>query len=150
MCQQDCLLTNNLFLVPSNASKNARTSPTSTNKRKPMEEQKPRYITGSSMVHDRCMTGTNSALFSWLQKLSEKLDHRFKPLINAKRIYIRAFQVVNTCRVQTWTHTGRVGSARRRADGGAGQCWAKQGADISVALEANRPSCPPAHCKNLF
>ena len=51
---------------------------------------------------------------------------------------------------KTRTHNGRVGSARRRADGGAGRRWAEQGADISVALEANRPSGPPAHCKQLF
>ena len=42
------------------------------------------------------------------------------------------------------THNGRVESARRRADGGVGRRWAEQGADISVALEANRPSGPPA------
>ena len=48
------------------------------------------------------------------------------------------------------THNGRVGSARRRADGGAGRRWAKQGADISVALEANRPSGFPAQCKQPF
>ena len=51
---------------------------------------------------------------------------------------------------KTRTHNGRVGSARRRADGGAGRRWAEQGADSSVALEANRPSGPPAHCKQLF
>ena len=51
---------------------------------------------------------------------------------------------------KTRTHNGRVGSARRRADGGAGRRWAKQGADISVALEANSPSGPPAHCRQLF
>ena len=51
---------------------------------------------------------------------------------------------------KTRTHNGRVGSARRRADGGAGRRWAEQGADISVALEANRPSGPPAQCKQLF
>ena len=51
---------------------------------------------------------------------------------------------------KTRTHNGRVGSARRRAAGGAGRRWAERGADISVALEANRPSGPPAHCKQLF
>ena len=50
---------------------------------------------------------------------------------------------------KTRTHNGRVGSARRRADGGAGRRWAEQSADISVALEANSPSGPPAHCKQL-
>ena len=48
---------------------------------------------------------------------------------------------------KTRTHNRRVGSARRRAESGARRRWAKQGADISVALEANRPSGPPAHCK---
>ena len=50
---------------------------------------------------------------------------------------------------KTRTHNGRVGSARRRADGGAGRRWSKQGADILVALEANRPSGLPAQCKKL-
>ena len=51
---------------------------------------------------------------------------------------------------KTRTHNRRVGSAQRRADGGAGRRWAEQGADISVALGANSPSSPPAHCKQLF
>ena len=51
---------------------------------------------------------------------------------------------------KTRTHNGQVGSARRRADSGAGRRWVEQGADISVALEANHPSGPPAHCKQLF
>ena len=50
---------------------------------------------------------------------------------------------------KTRTHNMRVGSAQRRADGGPGRPWAEQSADISVALEANSPSGPPAHCKNL-
>ena len=51
------------------------------------------------------------------------------------------------CPGKTRPHNGRVGSARRRAEGRAGRRWAKQGADISVALEANSPSGPPARCK---
>ena len=50
---------------------------------------------------------------------------------------------------RTRTHNGQVGSARRTADGGAGRRWAEQGADISVALEANRPSGPPTQCKKM-
>ena len=45
---------------------------------------------------------------------------------------------------KTRTHNGRVESARRTADGGVGRRWAEQGANISIALEANRPSGPPA------
>ena len=51
---------------------------------------------------------------------------------------------------KTRTHNRRVGSARRRADGGARRRWAEQRDDILDALEANRPSGPPAHCKQLF
>ena len=51
---------------------------------------------------------------------------------------------------KTRTHNGRVGSARRTADGGAGRSWAEQGADISVGPEANRPSSPPGYRKQLF
>ena len=51
---------------------------------------------------------------------------------------------------KTRTHSGRVGSARRTADGGAGRRWAEQGADISVGPEANRPSSPPGYRQQLF
>ena len=51
---------------------------------------------------------------------------------------------------KTRTHNGRVGSARRTADGGAGRSWAEQGADISVGPEANHPSSPPGYRKQLF
>ena len=43
---------------------------------------------------------------------------------------------------KTRTHNGRVGSARRTADGGAGRSWAEQGADISVNPEASYSSGP--------
>ena len=65
-------------------------------------------------------------------------------------IYIMTINILIPVEFTTRTHNGRVGSARRRADGGAGRCWAEQSADISVALEASRPSGPPAHCKQLF
>jgi hypothetical protein len=39
---------------------------------------------------------------------------------------------------------------RHMADGGAGQSWAEQGADISVGPEGNRPSSPPEYRKQLF
>ena len=48
------------------------------------------------------------------------------------------------------TQNGQVGSARRRADGGAGRSLAEQGADSSVVLEANRPCGPPTHCEQQF
>ena len=51
---------------------------------------------------------------------------------------------------KTRKHNGRIVSARRKAYGGAGRRWEEQGADISVALEANNPSGPLAHCKQLF
>ena len=50
----------------------------------------------------------------------------------------------------TRTHNGRFASAVRRwAEGGSRRRLAEQGADISVALEANRPSGPPAQCKQM-
>ena len=51
---------------------------------------------------------------------------------------------------KTRTHNGRVGSPRRRSDGEARRRSAEQGADISVAWEANRPSGFPAQFKQLF
>ena len=51
---------------------------------------------------------------------------------------------------KTTTLNGRVGRARRSADGGAARSSAEQGADISVALGANSPSDAPAHCEQLF
>ena len=45
---------------------------------------------------------------------------------------------------KTRTHNGRVRSAQRTADCGAGRNWAKQGADIS---EGNRPSSPVGYRK---
>ena len=51
---------------------------------------------------------------------------------------------------KTRTHNGRVGSAQRTADGGAGRSWAEQGADISVGPEGNRPFSPPGYRKQLF
>ena len=58
--------------------------------------------------------------------------------------------ITGTVESKTRTHNGRVGSARRTADGGAGRSWAEQGADISVGPEANRPSSPPGYRKQLF
>ena len=50
---------------------------------------------------------------------------------------------------KTCTHNGRVGSARRPADGAAGR-RAEKRADISVGPEANRPSSLPAYREQLF
>ena len=51
---------------------------------------------------------------------------------------------------KTRTRNGRVGSAWRSADGGAGRRWAEQGADISVTLEANRPLALQRNVKTVL
>ena len=71
VCQQNCSPRGQYFFVPSKASKTRRlnVSPearTSEILCKPMEEQNPRLTTGSSPVYQRFITGTRSALFSWL------------------------------------------------------------------------------------
>ena len=73
---QDCMPTNcsprgQSFLVPSKASKTRRlnVSPEARTNEilcKPMEEQSPRLNRGSSAVHQRFISGTRSALCSWL------------------------------------------------------------------------------------
>ena len=69
--------------------------------------------------------------------------------VHARHVREELLATVQPVESKTRTHNRRVGSARRRADGGAGRRWAEQGADISVALGANRPAGPPAHCKQL-
>ena len=93
---------------------------------------------------------TRGAFHSWMQtgsRLHGPLCKLGMPLQIPVQARTKEFQPVES---KTRTHNGRVESARRRADGGAGRRWAEHGADISVALEANRPSGPPAHCKQLF
>ena len=70
-CQQNCSPRRQASLAPPKASQvhrlnifaEARTSEILC---KPMEEQSPRLTTGSSAVYPRFMSGTRSALFSWL------------------------------------------------------------------------------------
>ena len=57
-----------------------------------------------------------------------------------KHIDLKSMNMFTIVESKTRTHNGRVESARRRADGGVGRRWAKQGADISVVLEAHRAS----------
>ena len=71
ICQQNCPPSGQSFLVPSKASKTRRlnVSPEARISKilcKPMEEQNPRLTTGSSPVYQRLITGTRSALSSWL------------------------------------------------------------------------------------
>ena len=71
VCQQNCSPREQSFLALSRASKTRRlnVSPearTSEILCKPMEEQNPRLTTGSSAVYQRFITGTRTALSSWL------------------------------------------------------------------------------------
>ena len=63
---------------------------------------------------------------------------------------MRCLELQQPVESKTRIHNGRFGSARRRAYSGAGRRWAEQGADISVALEANRPAGPAMHCKTVL
>ena len=66
-------------------------------------------------------------------------DNHYIPYLNIKPVESK-----------TRTHNGRVGSARRTKDGGAGRNWAEQGADISDGPKANRSSRPSGYRKQLF
>ena len=71
VCQQNCSPREQSFLALPKASKTrrrdvSRQERTSEILCKPMEEQNPRLTTGSSAVYQRFMTGTRSALSSWL------------------------------------------------------------------------------------
>ena len=140
-CQQNYSPRKQKSTVPSKASKKRHfnVSPEARTGEilcKPTEEQNQRLTSGLSAVYQQFISGTRSALFSWLPNSGTTPFCLCKPF---------------SCKAcpGTRTHNGRVGSARRRADGGVGRRWAEQGADISVALEANSPSGPPAHCKKL-
>ena len=70
LCQQNYPPRGQSFLVPYKASKTRRLKTpearTSEILCKPMEEENPRLTTGSSPVYQRFITGTRSALSSWL------------------------------------------------------------------------------------
>ena len=59
-------------------------------------------------------------------------------------------QVPTTVESKTRTHNGRVGSAQRTADGGAGRSWANQAAEISVGSEAIVPLALQGTVNNCF
>ena len=82
----------------------------------------------------------------------DDVNQRFESL-NVKidyRHHQRSPRRIQPVESKTRTHNGRVGSAPRTADGGAGRSWAEQGADMSVGPEGNRPSSRPGFRKQMF
>ena len=87
-------------------------------------------------------SGTVDILCPWFIRVSESAASIKHPLF--------VLNTLEPVKSTTRTGTGRVGSARRRADGVAWQCWAEQSADIPVAFGAKRRSGPQAQCKTIF
>ena len=86
------------------------------------------------------------AIKAIMDKLMDLREHNVWDESNS----VEASAVASPVECKTRTYNGRVGSAQRTADGGAGRRWAHQGADISVGPEGNCPSSPPGYNKQRF